>query len=266
MYVLKSVTKKRSSSSLIAFLFLIAGVLALLYSVVYALQVLAFIGLGLVFWAAVFGLAREGKYVDSALLDGTAKSSYSTFDRVLGDLKFDVKGYYIPSYPSDVFLPEYLRSLRDPVVFVSDVFDGKPSIDEITGGKFLSEKGRGVFFTSPGSELVVQMEKRLNTDFSKVDFHELIDFLPRFLCETFSLAKTVDVSVVGDGVVLDASGIVYQGLYRADPPMKSVAVLGCPLVAAVASVLAKASGKTVLVSEQVLSPARCGVHVVYRFV
>ena len=248
----------------IAVLFLAVGVLVLVLSVFFELQVAAFVGLGLTFWGVVFLLARDAKYVESGLLDGTAKSAYSTFDRVIRDLKFNGHGYFIPPFSRDALVPEYLKNLKEPVVFVSEKFDGKASADELAAGKFLSQTG--VFMTCPGSELLAQMEERLHCDFSRVDLEELVEFLPRCLTESFNLAQSVDMSVVEGGVCFEAKGLVYESLYRADPPMKSVSLLGCPVVSAVASVLAKASGKTVVISQQVLSPGDCGVKVLFKFV
>jgi hypothetical protein len=90
----------------------------------FGLQIAAFIGLGLTFWGAIFALARSGKYVESSLLDATAKFAYSTIDRMINDLKFNGQGYYIPAFPKDVYLPEYLKNLKEPVVFISENFDG----------------------------------------------------------------------------------------------------------------------------------------------
>jgi len=263
---MKSVNNRSSNSSAVAALFVVMGVLVLAYSLAFELEVAAFVGLGLVFWGAVFGLARNGKYVERGLLDSTAKSAYSTFDRMIKDLKFEGQGYYIPPYPQSANLPEYLANLREPVVFISEDFDGKPSADELAEGRFLSKKTRGVFITCPGSELMAQIEKQLNVDFSKMDIHELIDVLPRCLTETSNLAKSVEMSLTDKGVSFNATGLVYQSLYRANPPMKSVSVLGCPVVSAVASILAKASGKTVVVTDQVLSPGNCGDHTMFKFI
>ncbi len=263
---MKTVLKNDSPSLKFAGLFLAAGIILLAYSLLFDLQIAAFIGLGLTFWGAIFAFARNGKYVESSLLDGTAKSAYSTFDRMIKDLKFEGQGYYIPPYPQSAFLPQYLENLREPVVFISEAFDGKPSADELAEGKFLSKKSRGVFITCPGSELMAQMEKKVNLDFSKVDIHELMDFLPRCLTETFNLAKSAEVSLTENGVSFDAAGLLFESLYRANPPMRSVGVLGCPVVSAVASILAKASGKTVVVKEQVFSPVNGGVHVVFNFI
>ena len=38
-------------------------------------QIAAFIGLGLTFWGAIFAVARNGKYIESSLLDGARKIS-----------------------------------------------------------------------------------------------------------------------------------------------------------------------------------------------
>ena len=112
---------------------------------------------------------------------------------------------------------------------------------------------------------MAQMEKQLQLDFSKINLQELITILPRCLTEVFNLAKSADMTVIENGVSFKASGILYESLYRAEPPLKSVSVLGCPVVSAVASALAKTTGKTVVIKEQVLSSANCGVYVVFNF-
>ena len=263
---MEPVQKKSSGSSRIAGLFLVFGILLLGGSLLFQMQTLAFIGLGLTFWGALFALARNGKYVESSLLDATAKSSYSTIERMIKDLKFNGRGFYIPAYPKDATLPDYLKNLKDQVVFISENFDGKPSVDELAAGRFLSEKTHGVFLTPPGSDLVLQMEKKLQLDFTKIPLQELTEIVPRGLTETFNLAKSAEMSVVENEVSLKATGILYQCLYRADPPLKSVSILGCPVVSAVACILAKSSGKTVTIKEQTLSPSSCGVHVLFSFI
>jgi hypothetical protein len=102
-----AIRKESNSSTSIAGVFL---------AVLFDLQIVAFIGLGLTFWGAIFALTRTGKYVESSLLDGTAKSGYSTIERMINDLKFNAQGYYIPAYPKDVILPDYLKNLKEPVV------------------------------------------------------------------------------------------------------------------------------------------------------
>jgi hypothetical protein len=263
---LSRVRKKNNSSIKIAGVFLVAGVFSLGFSVLLNLQVVAFIGLGLTFWGAIFAVTRNGKYVESTILDSSAKSSYSTLDRMINDLKFSGQGFYIPAYPQDVVLPDYLKNLKDPVVFISENFDGKTSVDELAAGKFLSSKTQGVFLVAPGSGIMAQMEKQLRMDLSKVNLQDLTELIPKCLTEMFNLTKTAEMTLLPDGAQFKATGNLYESFYRTDTPLKSVRLLGCPVVSAVASAFAKSSGKTVVIKEQTLSAGNCGVNVILGFV
>ena len=266
MFLSRVSRKKSNSTAGTAVIFLALGVLSLVASVFFNLQIAAFIGLGLTFWGAIFALTRTGNYVESRLLDGTAKSAYSTIERMVNELKYNGRGYYIPAYPKDIFLPDYLKNLRDPVVYISENFNDKPSIDELAAGKFLSSKTQGVFLTSPSSGIMAQIEKRLQMDLSKISLQELSEFLPKCLTEIFNLAKTAELTLTPQGANFTASGILFESFYRSEVSLKSVNILGCPVVSAVASSLAKTSGKTVIIKQQTLSPGNCGVNVVLEFV
>ena len=130
----------------------------------------------------------------------------------------------------------------------------------------MSAKTQGIFVTSPGSGIMAQIEKQLQMDLSKVNLQELSEFLPKCLTEIFNLAKTAEMTLMPNGASFKASGILYESFYRPENTLKSVSVLGCPVVSAVASALAKASGKTVVIKEQTLSPGNCGVYAVFEFV
>jgi hypothetical protein len=250
LLILKSGSKKNTSALGIAGAFLAVGVALLVFSVLFEMQIAAFVGLGLTFWGAVFGLTRSGNYVDSGLLDSSARSTYSTIDRMINDLKYSGQGYYIPAYPRDVFLPDYLKNLREPVVFISESFDGKPSIDELAQGKFISARTRGVFVTSPGAGVMAQVERQLQLDLSKISLEELSDILPKCLTENLNLAKSADMTLTPNGAEFRASGILYESLYDPESKPKSLSLLGCPVVSGVACALAKTSGKTVVITEQ----------------
>ncbi len=260
--------KSNGGTSKTAAVFLGAGVLVLAVSILLNWQVLAFIGLGFVFWGAIFSLAKPGKFVDGGLLDGTANSVYSTLDRMIKDLRYNGRGYYIPSYPKDANLPDYFKNLRDSIVFISDEnFTGLPAIEELASGKFLSERDPGVFIVSPGSGVLNQIENRLKIDFSSVPLSELTSLLPQCMTEFFNLARDMDLQVIDDSTVhLRAEGILYESLYKSENIMKSVDLLGCPVVSAVACALAKSTGKTVVIREQKFLPEVSGVEALFGFV
>jgi hypothetical protein len=259
------VRKKSNAALQFAGAFLAAGVVLLVFSLLLEMQIAAFIGLGLTFWGAVLALTRSGKYVETSLLDSSARSTYTTVDRMINDLKYNGQGFYIPAYPKDVFLPEYLKNLKEPVVFVSESFNGKPSIDELASGKFISSQTRGFFITSPGSGIMAQVEKQMRLDLSKINLSDLCEILPRCLTENLNLARNAEMALLPTGANFKATGIIYESLYNAETKPKSVDMLGCPLVSAVASALAKASGKTVVIKELVQLPGN-SVNAVLSFV
>ncbi|MCL2477523.1 hypothetical protein [Candidatus Bathycorpusculum sp.] len=256
---------RNSSSILIAGIFLAAGGFLLFFSFLSEMQIPAFVGLGLTFWGAIFALTRSGNYVDSRLLDSSAQVTYATIDRMVNELKYSGYGYYIPAYPKDVALPDYLKNLREPTVFISDSFDGKPSLDELAQNKFISTQTRGVFVTSPGAGIMAQIEQQLRLDLSKISLDELADIFPKFLAERLNLAKSANLVLTAQGAEFRARGLVYESLYNPQSNPRSRSLLGCPVVSAVASALAKTSGKTVVISEQKSLPGN-GVFVVYVFV
>jgi len=262
---LSSTSRKSNVALQLAGVFLVLGILLLALSMFLEMQVAAFIGLSLTFWGAVLALTRRSKFVESELLDSTARSAYSTIDRMITDLNYGAQGFYIPAYPGDVALPNYLTNLREPAVYISSSFDVPPSIDELASGKFISSQTRGFFISSPGSGILSQVEKQLNLDLSKVTTAELCEVLPKSLTEYLNLARKADMSLESNGANFKAVGIIYDSFYVAGSKFKSVNMLGCPVVSAVASALAKSSGKTVVVKEQELLPEN-SVNVTFSFV
>lgn len=256
--------KSSSSARQLAGVFLGAGVFALVYAVLFELQVAAFIGLGLVFWGAVLLLTRNEKYIQTSLLDASARSIYATVDRILNDVKFTGQGYYLPASPQDAALPDYLKNLKEPVVYVSEGFDGKPSIDELAAGKFISAQNHGFFISSPGSGVLSEIEKQMQLDISKVNVTELCELLPKSISENLNLARNAEMILIPNGANFKAVGIIYDSLYKDTKP-RSVGLLGCPVVSAVASALAKSTSKTVVVKEQVVLPGN-SVNVTFGFV
>jgi hypothetical protein len=264
---LKNIRKSKRSSVGISIGFFVVGFFLLAFSVLFNWQVIAFIGLGFVLWGAIFSLAKPGKYVDGNLLDSTANTVYSTLDRMINDLKFNGHGYYIPSYPQKAYLPEYYKNLKNSIVFIADEnFNGLPAMEELASGKFISDQNRGVFITSPGSGLLNQIENQLDIDFSTIPPTELCNILPRCMTESFNLAKEMNLQVDDLTARLSMVGVLYESLYKPEDMSKSVSVLGCPVISAVACALAKSSGKTVLIREQKYWPNGPGVEVVFGFV
>jgi hypothetical protein len=205
--------------------------------------------------------------VEGSLLYSAAVSTYLTTDRIIKDLKDKVKGYYIPPYPKDVYLPDYLKGLKEAVVFVSAENDGKmPPIEEIAKGKFTSENPKGVFLAPPGSGLLTQIEEKFNVDFTKMELNDLCTVFPRLMLQDLNLAKEIEMQADENQVHLKIFDSLYKNLYNVQNNLKSVNLLGCPIVSAAACALAKTSGKTVTIQKQRYSPNGMVIEVWYRIV
>jgi len=264
---LKSKRINRSHiSTRIGVVFLLSGILSLVFSIIAESQIPALIGLGLTFWGALFFLFTPVRYVKGSLLGDTAVASYSTIDRIIKNFKNIEKGYYIPPYPKDVYLPDHLKGLKDPIVFISAEKNVvMPSIEELAEGKFLLEKTKGILVAPPGLGLLFQIEKTLSIDYAKIELAELCEALPRSILENFNLAKDIVITPKENYIDMKIFGSIYTNLYSAENSLKSIVFLGCPLVSAITCVLAKASGKAVAIEKQQVSPDGLTIEVRYSF-
>jgi len=247
--------------------FLFSGVSLFILSVYYESQILALIGLGLTFWGALFILITPHRYVEGTLLDSAVISSYLTIDRIIKDLKYTGKGYYTPPYPKDVYLPEHLKGLKDMVVYVSaENEENMPSVTALAESKFLVQNPNGVLVAPPGLGLLTQIEKKANVDFTKTPLNELCELLPRSILDNVSLAKEMEMAIEENQVKLKISDSIYKNLYSSENNLKSISILGCPIVSLVACAIAKAAGKPVTIQKQNISPDGSTIRVLYRIV
>ena len=243
------------SAHLIRLVLLFAGILSFILAVIVNSQILTFIGLGLIFWGALFFFVTPQRYVDGSLLGSSTLSSYQTISRIVRDLKVKSRGYYIPPFPRNEYLPDHLKGLKEMVVFVPEETNVEiPSIEEMAEGKFLLKNPKGILIVPPGAGILNRIESQFSVDFNNMDFAALRELLPRFILEKFGLAEELDLSINENLVDMEVAGSVYKDLYSNDLNLESVSIFGCPIISAVACVLAKATGKAVTLNKLQFSP------------
>jgi hypothetical protein len=262
--------KQKAANNLfvkISIVFFVFGVLSIVSSVYSSSQILAFTGLGLTFWGVLFLLIQPKSYVEGNLLISTAYPEYSTIDRIINDLECEEKAYYIPSYPNDAAVPEHLKGLKDPVVFIStEKSFHMPSIEDISQGKFLLPQNKGTLITPPGISLLKQIEKKMNANLTGVGISDVCEVLPRVILENFAIAKDLTMNIEEERTHLTIKDSIYKNLYLSDNASKSVHFLGCPIASAIACLLAQASGKIVTISETKLSLSGLTIETEYQIV
>lgn len=246
--------------------FAVPGILSLAFSILKQSEVLAFIGLGLTFWGALFFLVRPVMNVRGSLLNPASTPLYSTIDRILNDFKYEGRALYVPPYPKQAYLPEHLKGLKQTVVFIPARFNSSlPTIEEMATGKFMTQSPKGILLTPPGSDLMDQLEKNARTDFTKTSLEDLCAILPQLILENLQLAKEIDMKTENSQIKLTTKDSIYTDLYK-DETLKSLKLLGCPLASAVACAIAKATGESVSLQEITTSPDTQTVEVSYSLV
>jgi hypothetical protein len=264
---MKTTPKQPKRNSLItAILFLIVGISMFFLSIFLDSQIICITGLGFIFWGALFLFITPLRYVESNFLIISTLPAYMTLDRILNHLSPKNEAYNIPPYPKDVFLPEHLSGLKEMVTFIpAELTDGTVEIEDIARSKFMIEKPNGLLVTSPGACILDKIEQKPAADFSKIPFSELDEALPNLLGE-LCLAKGITVTTNENDIILKITGSLYKNLYSEKYNLKSVYLLGCPLVNAAACAIAKSSGKPTMIKEIKTTPDEKTITISFKII
>ncbi len=243
----------RNSTLIVSIVFAVPGILSLIFSITAGSQVLAFVGLGLTFWGALFYLVRPVTYVRGNLLSTTAATLYQTIDRIIKDLDIRGKAIYVPPYSREANLPQRLKGLKETVVFLpKDTDQVSPPIEEMATGKFMTKNPRGIIIIPPGSGYLDQIEKLFRTDITKMTLEDLCTTLPQIVLENFQLAKDIEMKTENNQIHLKTTDSIYRNLY--DEDLKTVKLLGDPLTSAIACTVAKTTGKQLTIETINITP------------
>lgn len=241
-------SKRRSSGNainILGVLFLAFGVLLLILSIYATSQTFAFIGLGLTFWGALFILIKTTRHVESSLLETITAPEYANLDRIITNLNLRREAFCIPSISTDSYLPEHLRSLKDTVIFIpAENAKGIASIEELVKGKFQIENPQGILITPPGLGILNKQEQKHKIEIAKTPLSEIAEKLQPLL-EDLNIAKNIAITLKGNDATIQITESLYGDLYEQKHALRSINILGCPLVSAAVCALAKSSGKPV---------------------
>jgi len=245
---------------IIAASLLALGAVALISSIVFFSSILAFIGLGLTFWGALFLFIRPVAYVKAKLLDATAVSSLMDIDKILSEEGCQGKGVYLA--------PKSDEGLKEGMIFIPAKDEiAIPSIEEIAGGKVFLENPQGICLLSLGYSVAKLFEKELEVDFSKVDLDYLHKNLPKLLVEDLEVVEDFSMDVKGELVEVRMVGSIYRNLCREVNKLTNICLrMGCPLCSAIGCVLAKVTGNSVVFEGDKLSSDGMEIKARYRII
>jgi hypothetical protein len=221
-------------------LMLIAGIIGLAYSIDYNSQLLAFIGLGLVFWGATLIYVRGQEYSKTVLLEAMSTSPLTSLDQVLQNLEYKGQAVYLP--------PRYLKDSEvDRVCILKQENTVPPSREEIARAQEnWSAEYSFMLLTPPGNDLVELFEKVLNIRFSRVDLDYVCQHMPELLIDKLEIAEEVNMEIDNDIIRVTMKSPTMMALHKDWIQNSNTAhSMGNPVSSAFACMLASASGKLI---------------------
>ena len=236
------------------------GAAALIGSILYVSQILAFTGLGLIFWGAILTYIQTEEYIKENLLDTTVLPSLVTLNEIIQELDYKGKAVYLP--------PKYLKDPEANKAYIPKQKDGKLATPEQTQEqetRLFMENPQGMLLTPPGAELTKLFEKTLETSFTRIDLQYLQKNMPRLFIEELEIAKNFEMEAEKNKVYVRIENSTYKNLTKKAANLSNLyESLGCPLSSAVACALAKATGKPIVIENQQTSEDGKNMEIEYR--
>jgi hypothetical protein len=231
----------------VPYILLLLGLASLLSSAFYSSYVLAFIGLGLTFWGALFLYVKYTKYVKLELLNAASSSGLYNIERILATTKTGLKGIYLP--------PKNLQDYTSSVVFIPTEPDQPlPTSVETDPQKLESKNSVGLLLTPPGLALSKLFEKELKQPFTETSLEDLQTQLPK-LFDELQITKSLTVQPEDASIVVEMRNHVFEDLCNETAKLERThKTVGCPLASALACAFAKATGKPIVIEKEETGP------------
>jgi len=231
----------------VPYLLLVLGLIALLFSALFSSYVLAFIGVGLTFWGALFLYIKSTKYVKLDLLNSTSISALINVEKVLANAKTNSRGIYLP--------PKRLQDYTSSLVFVPTQPDQALPTTKETNPKELETKNpAGLLVTPPGLALSKLFEKELKKSFTEASLEGLQSQLAR-LFDVLQITKHLTIQPQDNSILVTMRDHVFEDLCKETTKLELThKTVGCPLSSALACAFAKATGKPIVIEKEETSP------------
>jgi len=239
------------------------GVTAILTSIAYTSSVLAFIGLGLVFWGAILLYIRPEEYTKKVLLEAALSPSLTTLNEMIQEFAYKGDATYLP--------PKYFTHPGTTKIYVSKRKDASlPTPEKIQKyeNQPVARTTRGLLLTPPGIHMARLLEKSLGTSFIVMDLENLQRKLPKHFIENLEIAENLEIQVENNKTGRKTDGTtsplpmknttihakitkpIYENKSKETrDPQQSNVLIGCPISSAIAIAITKAAGKPVRITD-----------------
>ena len=231
------------------------GAAALITSIVYVSSILAFIGLGLVFWGAILLYIQPEEYTKKVLLDAAVLPSLSTLNQIMQELNYKGKAIYLP--------PKYLKDPEANKAYITKQKEGKlpkPELILKQESQLFLKKPQGILLTPPGAQLTKLFEKTLDISFTKADLQYVTQNMPKLFIEDLEIAEDLEietrygesatktVETKYDAIHVKITNSILKDTYKENRKLSHLyGTIGCPICSAIACALTKATGEPIVI-------------------
>ena len=235
--------RRREPFSVLRYILLLLGVLALLSSILYESSTLAFIGLGLTFWGALLLYTKPSPQVRADLLQAATIAPLEAVKQVLDTLKIKGKPVYLP--------PRQLKDFKDGKVLIPKNDESMLTLEhESVENTVFHENSGDIYLTPPGLNLTNLYEDTLGKSFVGTDTHYLETSLPKLFIEDLEIAEDLNMTIEGNRIQVKIAGSPFLALCDKTDDLKNLcASLGCPLSSSIALAIARATSKPTIIEE-----------------
>jgi len=252
--------RQKGAGPKLSAVFLTAGAISLVSSILYSSTILLYAGLSLALWGGILIIIKDDRYVKEALLDKTMFSSLETLDQIIADLGVVGQGIYLP--------PKYLMGFDSTKVFVGRQEDTRlPAPDHFPGGRkglFIRDSD-GIYIEPPGARMAEYFEKILGTSFSNIDLKRFPEKISKILLENLELAGAVEINNLEGKLKVKLENSAFAISCANTQSLRRISgSLGCPFCSAIACALAEVTGKLVAIEKEEASRDRRSIIVEYR--
>lgn len=235
---------RENRAKVTTFTLLVMGVFFVVLSAIYDSSFLAILGSSFIFWSVILIYFTPSKYVPISLIEASANSAIANLERILVELNLNEKAIYLT--------PALSKSIEKSIIYIPrNSVASMSKIIENNGG-FFSKNNNGIVLTAPGESLCLLFEKELGKSFSSIDLPNLKQSLTTVFVKKLELCADVELTTKDRIVTIKlVNNVLQRCCIETTNNKKAHRQIGCILSSALGCLLAKATGKPLIIIEEI---------------
>ena len=233
------------------------GALSLIVSIILVSQILALIGICLIFWGAILLYIQPEEYTKKVLLDAVMPLSFETLNQIINERRYRGKAIYLP--------PKYFENPETNKAYLPNRLEEKPPEPNLIlkqENQFFLNYPEGILFTPPGAQLTKLFEKRLGISFTQANLQYVKQNLPKLLTDDLEIAENIEIEIKPSKFFTEKNGTnygiihvtitnsIFKKMVKENPKLSKIySNVGSPLASAIACALAKVTGRPLIIDE-----------------